>query len=128
MKNGQGGRVVLGRIVNILHMLLGLIPFSWLVVFYLYVVRAAVVLHKFPAPYRPDPKELGFVWHHAVIGILLEVAFYSAFAWVFLIPFRKFLLPNQPLLFRACFYVVSWILIIWIVWVDPGRFFEWYCD
>ena len=42
-------------------------PWAWLLLFGLFVLRARLALGRWPAPYQPDPKDLGFEFHHAAI-------------------------------------------------------------
>jgi hypothetical protein len=51
-------------------------PLVWLLLFGLFILRARVTLGRWPAPYQPDPRDLGFDLHHAAIvaGIPLMFA------------------------------------------------------
>ena len=48
---------------------LALSPITWYVTFWLFVLRARMALGRWPAPYDPDPKDLGFGIHYMAIQL-----------------------------------------------------------
>ena len=85
-------------------------------------------LHRLPVPGRPDPKILDFWGHHLLVSEFMTIVLISSIFWLLLIPVRNFFMPDSRLLLRASFYGMSWLVIGLIIIVDPGHFFEWYCD
>ena len=105
---------------------LAAVPAVWLFLFGLFLLRARAVLGRWPEPYHPDPRDLGFVFHHAV------------------------LIAGMPLMFAATVSVVvmtvltrdrstrSWwipiaalgglMVTIALARVDPGFVFTWLGD
>ena len=43
------------------------VPAVWLIAFGLFVLRARLSLGRWPAPYQPDPKDLGFDFHYTAV-------------------------------------------------------------
>lgn len=102
----------------------GALPLLGPLALYSYVGRAWWALGRLPAPYDPDPKDLGFALHHAFTGWMLELAIVAP---VLLLPLV--LVPGSRsqlrwLVIGVLSYAVFWALLI----VDPGGLFEWYAD
>lgn len=109
---------------SLLIRVVSLLPLFGLLGLYTYVVRAWWALGQLPAPYNPDPKELGFAAHHAFVGSLLELAIVAP---MLLLPLV--LVPGSRSQLR--WFVIGllstaafWALFI----VDPGGFICWYAD
>jgi hypothetical protein len=91
-----------------------------------FVLRARLQLGRWPEPYRPDPKSLGFDFHHDQIffGLVavLPVAMVTFFGLVFT---RK---VAERFSVRLMVYLVPLAgMIVW--WMcDPGHFLEWFLD
>jgi len=85
-------------------------------------------LHRLPAPYQPDPKDLGFEVHHLAVGEFAGIVLLSAIFWFALIPIRKFFSPDRRLWPLILLFSISWLLILLQVFIDPGDFVEWYFD
>jgi hypothetical protein len=105
------------------------LPWLHLGAFALFVVRAYASLGHWPSYGRPDPKDLGFVVHHAIVWLSLLPAAYSAI--VFLpasIALRRTLWIRQGFRSAALIYVAG-TLLTWIVWgTDLGGLSEWFAD
>jgi hypothetical protein len=101
-------------------------PLVWLCLFGLFILRARVALGRWPAPYQPDPKDLGFDLHHAAIvaGIpLMFTAVLCATALTFLARDR----PGRPWLLRIT-AVAGLVAVIALARADPGYVFTWLGD
>ena len=101
-------------------------PAAWLLLFGLFILRARVTLGRWPAPYQPDPKDLGFDVHHAAIvaGIpLMFTAVLCATALTFLVNDR----PRRPWLLRVT-AVAGLVAVIVLARTDPGYVFTWLGD
>lgn len=104
-----------------------LLPAASIATFYLYVLRARVALGAWPQLYRPDPKDLGFDLHYALVLASLALAAtspvgvaVSAQAW------RR---SRSGLAWPALSVsVAGWAALLWIVRADPGRFVDWFLD
>jgi len=108
-----------------------LMPSIYLVLFYSYVLRARLVLGRWPIPYQPDPQELGFDFHYRLIFFSLPGIYLSLFAMqaIFILRFeylkkiRKFSYSLAALIYSSSL-VLSWISL----YADPGDFWEWFMD
>ena len=101
-------------------------PVAWLLLFGLFVLRARVTLGRWPAPYRPDPRDLGFDFHYAAIvaGVpLMLTAVLCAIASTFLVEDR----PKRPWLLRLT-AVMGLVVAIMLAHADPGYVFTWLGD
>ena len=101
-------------------------PAAWLLLFGLFILRARVTLGRWPAPYQPDPKDLGFDLHHAAIvaGIpLMFTAVLCATALTFLVHDP----PTRPWLLRVA-AVAGLVAVIALARTDPGYLFTWLGD
>ncbi len=105
---------------------LALAPMAWLLLFGLFILRARVTLGRWPAPYQPDPRDLGFDLHHAsiVAGMpLMFAAVLCAIALTFLVHDR----PRRPWILRAT-AVAALVAVIALARTDPGYVFTWLGD
>lgn len=106
-----------------------LLPAASLIALYGFVVRARLALGVWPQPYCPDPKDLGFEFHHMGCWLLLEAAIVSPAALVLCLLIHQCSSlrdrpAGKPLLGYFVGYAVLWALFV----ADPGSFFEWYGD
>lgn len=100
---------------------LALAPVVWLVLVGAFVVRARVVLGGWPAPYRPDPKDLGFWLHHSAIVAGIPTMFVAvACAVVLSVRARRWACSAAALLGLGAVIVIGR--------VDPGYVFTWLAD
>jgi hypothetical protein len=103
------------------------VPMAWVAVFAAFVVRARFALGRFPTPYHPDPKQLGFHWHMVAIHGL----FFAALASFLVLPWAwsaRHDLGSRARRFCLPLYAAGWALIGLVMLVDPGRFFDWFLD
>ena len=101
-------------------------PVAWLLLFGLFILRARVRLGRWPAPYQPDPKDLGFDLHHATIVAGIPVMFTAvlcATALTFLVHER----PGRLWLLRIA-AVGGLVAVITLARTDPGYVFTWLGD
>ncbi len=103
-------------------------PLGWLGLFYSFVMRARGTLGFWPTPYRPDPKELGFTFHHLAIElglVALPVMALGVLALVLLVPRAADGRRNWGALVWA---IASVALVLALGRIDPGNYFEWFAD
>ncbi len=108
---------------------LALTPTASLVLFWSFVLRARIVLGRWPTPYNPDPKDIGY-WHYVVvfygiIAALLSVPLLLAAAAV--AGYRR---PKAwwrlVLALLLCLGVLAGSIVLYRL--DPGGFSEWLAD
>lgn len=98
-------------------------PVAWLFLFGVLILRARVALGRWPAAHEPDPKDLGFDLHHAVIlaGIpLMFTAVLCATALTVLVHHRA----NRPWLVRVTAFA-GLVTAIVLARTNPGNVFTW---
>jgi len=105
---------------------LALAPLAWLLLFGLFILRARVTLGRWPAPYQPDPRDLGFDLHHTAIVLgfpLMFAAVLCATALTFLVHDP----PRGRWLLRAT-GVAGLVAVIVLARADPAYMFTWLGD
>jgi drug/metabolite transporter (DMT)-like permease len=109
--------------------MLCLLPTGWIALFYAFVVRAYFKLGHWPAPYQPDPKDLAFDLHHLAIWLGFPVIIASAvvFGIVVVSQGRKY--SHSPRRWMmAMGYIVTLLVGVGLMCIDPGHFLEWFVD
>lgn len=98
--------------------------------FYGFVLRARLALGVWPAPYRPDPKELGFDAHYdIVVRGGLPVLFIPLVApLLFAVAKHVLGLPRLDLLRAARILAFCFVGFLALFFLDPGDFGEWFRD
>lgn len=109
-------------------LLLAAYPLCWLALFYSFVLRARLALGYWPAPYQPDPKDLGFTLHHT--AVLLGVVAWPA---VIVAALGSALIGPREMLARRLLLALARLglcLLVYYILVstDPGQFFVWFGD
>jgi hypothetical protein len=101
-------------------------PFLWLLLFWAFVLRARLALGYWPAPYRPDPEDLGFLVHHyALLGTMPLALLGVAAAFVLVVPWAT--RPAGTWRARALPALGAALFLVWVR-TDPGRFLYWFGD
>ena len=101
-------------------------PAAWLLLFGLFIVRARLALGRWPAPYQPDPKDLGFDLHHGAIlaGMPVMIAAVLGVTMLTLVvhprPGRQWVVPLAA--------VTGLAAVIALARIDPGHMFMWIGD
>ena len=67
------------KIINAIVIVFCYLPYTYLLLFYSYIIRASIELGRMPTYENPDPKQLGFDLHRQSVYDSFEVVFYSAF-------------------------------------------------
>ena len=101
-------------------------PVLVIVFFYVFVLRARLHLGRWPSPYQPDPKDLGFDLHDAAIACGFVSVVPVAIGTLLLL--IKLKLSGRMVRGKALAYSVCLALLILWGWIDPGNFVEWYLD
>ncbi len=112
--------------------ILGMTPGLWVVLFYGFVIRVRWALGYWPQPYLPDPKDLGFVWHHLAITLsipfMLALFIVGVLSMVASAIWPRLCLQTRTsrvgLLFFGVSFTAWWILVR----LDPGHFLRWFAD
>ena len=106
-------------------------PTAAILLFYSYVLRARLVLGYWPVPYQPDPKELGFIFHHIAIylsfilvGISLQ---WMAFIFLMMLCFNR-KVPGVNYWANGLLFFSTYILWYVSFKLDPGQFWKWFFD
>lgn len=105
------------------------LPSVALASFYGFVVRARFALDRWPEPYRPDPKALGFDEHHHLTWFLLEAAMASPLALLVCLTLRFTGVTRGRRLFGPLLvYLLGYVAFVALLRADPGGFFDWFAD
>jgi hypothetical protein len=109
--------------------MLCLSPTGWVALFYAFVVRAYFKLGYWPAPYRPDPKDLAFNLHHLAVWLSFPVIAASVvvFGIVVVSQGRKYGRTSRRWI-MGMGYVVTLLVGGGLMCIDPGHFLEWFVD
>jgi hypothetical protein len=115
------------RLLNRSVRALSYVPLLWVAVFVSFVLRAWFALGRLPYPYQPDPKDLGFDFHMQLVhfGFLATVASILIFLALMLIQRRQ---SGQFDQVSLRIQLLGILVVGVIVFVDPGRFLEWFMD
>lgn len=101
------------------------LPWVYIIVFYLYVLRAIIKLSYVPFYDNPDPKVLGFYIHHELIDLLGEFSMWAIVAWGILRLIMYFMeikiSKRETKVFR-----IAVIVFIYNITIDP--FMAWFAD
>lgn len=118
------------RALRIAVWILALSPAAWFTAFWLFVLRARLILGHWPTPYNPDPKDLGFSCHRMAIVLGLPLFFATTLTLLlFIILFwREMKAAGARPLLAATAACVSVAVIHAIARQDPGKFFYWFAD
>ena len=103
------------------------LPTLWMLVFYSYVIRAWVALGRLPAPYSPDPKDLGMFAHHHYIGLFFEVALFTP-AFLLVVGMLPGLREDRSRVYWFAGGLITYVVCAGLVVFDPGEFTAWYAD
>ena len=108
--------------------LLAVGPALWYSMFWAFVLRARLALGRWPVPYDPDPKDLGFTVHHLAIVLGMPVAVtgpLTLLLMTMLLSRDTKAAGGRPALALA---IVLQALLFTIARHDPGHFMYWFAD
>jgi ABC-type dipeptide/oligopeptide/nickel transport system permease component len=120
--------VIRTRLLNYLAVILAAYPLAWLAQLYLFVLRARLHLGHWPAPYQPDPKDLGFTFHHQAIWFGLMALPVVALAAIVLSIVGWHLAVYRRIWPVITLLASSVVLVVALGRLDPGDFFVWFAD
>ena len=105
-----------------------MMPVALMGAFYWFVVRARLALGSWPFPMSPDPKDLPFAREHMNLVFWLFVSSLCCFVpWLLMAWFRKRLIPETQAS-RLALLALPWLCLALLLFLDPGRFIEWFLD
>lgn len=116
------------RILQNVPTLFAAYPLAWLALVYLFAARARFQLDHWPAPYRPDPVDLGFGIHHSSIVLGMVAIPAVIIATLVLTVIRRQTLSRRRLVSTLGLMVVSNLILVSLCHWDPGQVFEWIAD
>ena len=122
MRRAQLGRLLLHVPSALLLLIAGL--------FYSYVLRARIALGRWPLPYDPDPKTLGFDLHRALIWLSGTVLVALPALWLLLAAISLLGLhtPKQDANRPAFLFAGLFLLWFTLANLDPWQFGAWFAD
>lgn len=105
-------------------------PAVWFATFWLFVVRARLALGRWPAPYDPDPKDLGFSLHHVAIVAGMAGVFAATFTLLLFVTLshREMKAAGARPLLAATVASTTLLAIGVFAQSDPGKFLSWFGD
>ena len=116
------------KLPNSLPTILAAYPLAWIALVYLFVIRARLHLGHWPTPNQPDPKTLGFSFHHQAIWFgLMAMPVIAILTIVFALIGRRLAVCHRTWPALALL-VVSIVLVVALGRLDPGDFFAWFAD
>lgn len=109
---------------------LALTPALWFATFWLFVLRARLALGRWPAPYNPDPKDLGFDLHYYALLLGIAGIFSATFTLLIVtaLCWREMKTAGARPLLAASVACVTLTATIVVARSDPGWFFAWFGD
>jgi hypothetical protein len=118
------------RFERVTYWLAAASPWAWLALFGSFVLRARLALGRWPSPYQPDPKDLGFDIHYMSTEIGLCVVAAAPVLACVLILYALFRGRTREVRYGLGALVLAggWITLVLLARFDPGRFIEWFAD
>jgi len=110
--------------------LYSLVPCALLVALYAFVVRARFELGRWPTPMQPDPKSLSFPTadtHMETVFWLGIASLGCSIPWLLTMVIRKHVVPVTRTSWLALL-AGPWLLLLAILFLDPGRYVAWFLD
>ncbi len=109
---------------------LTLSPGLAMVIFYSLILRAYIVLGKFPIPYQPDPKDLNFNIHMWLVLISATFVYAAFLPWIFITAklWQQKTFSKTFMTTCTALYAIFFAAFILIIKLDPGKFVEWFLD
>jgi hypothetical protein len=107
---------------------LAAIPFLWMAAFWTFVLRARVALGEWPAPYRPDPKDLGFDIHYVLLVAGMPLALAAAIVAPALLLRPRAEGRSRRQIAAALLALAGGAILIAWGQIDPGSFLYWFGD
>jgi hypothetical protein len=105
-----------------------LIPATWLVLFYSFVMRAYLLLGHWPQPSAPDPNDLGLTWHQTALWLSLPLVIIGAVTFILMVVRDRNQFMQGRYKWGVAFFGITLVAWLLVVGVDPGRFLEWFVD
>lgn len=99
-------------------------PLAWLLTFAAFALRARLALGRWPTPYRPDPKDLGFDVHYLAVVLGLLVALSAAYGLLV----ATLVWRRRELLVATATAVAGVLIAAAIARADPLQLVTWFLD
>jgi hypothetical protein len=110
--------------------ILALIPLLALIVFYAWVIEARIVLGYWPhfgAGYADFNRSGSLSSHSSFANLAICIGLYSSILWLLFLAFRAFRGRFRAISdFTFCIYFASLVLMLVLMFADPGGFFRWF--
>jgi len=92
-----------------------------------FVLYARIVIGDWPAPYSPDPKEIGLDLGYLVIGWCVLILLSVLVSMYLLVKHDRPARPSETRLALAV-VIISWTVFLWVIKNDPGSYLLWLAD
>jgi hypothetical protein len=102
-------------------------PSSWLLLFASFAVRARLALGRWPLPYRPDPKDLGFSLHYLAVLLGFPLALWLCIGALVMARAWGAIPVRSALMIRIA-AVLSAGSTIAVARLDPWQLVVWFLD
>ena len=118
------------RFERVTYWMVSTSPWACLALFWSFVLRARLALGRWPTPCQPDPKDLGFDFHHLLVTLSLPVAIsMTVMAGVLVLVAIAWRWERATRFgLGTLILCVGWAALILYAKLDPGRFVEWFLD
>ena len=107
------------NLINVAIKILCYIPFVYLISFYTFVFRSFLKIGRLPSYGNPDPKELGFTLHRAIIYTIFDLVIYGIMIFLVLIAITLITKKFAVKKFHLISFFIGITLIILHLFCDP---------
>lgn len=113
------------KIFNSILIILIFVEYLYIMVFYSFVIRARIVLSRWPNYENPDPKLLHFETHREFVADSFTYSLISAICILLIFIIAKFLKISISKNYWIL-YLLGICIILYNLFIDP--FFVWFAD
>jgi hypothetical protein len=125
-----GPRVASALLLGRMRCVLSGLPLVSLLLLYVFVLAVRLVVGHWPSYGNPDPSTVSVLLILDIaVFIVLATTFFSATLLLFLLPWLAETSSDGSRARRSCgVFAVSYAAWFVTLWLDPGRFLNWYLD